>query len=155
VQCFSQLFSLIEDKEEININSNNYSIFQYWSNVLENRYLESFCQSSLVSQSQHFFLSSKRFYDISSSSMNSIDNFTILLKNSSIRRNKLFVSLISDRIFNLLKGDLSTIGIDFSDFDENLLILVFNLLKGFSLNLEWFSSELISNLINFLQFNSF
>jgi hypothetical protein len=29
VQCFSQLFSLIEDKEEININSNNYSIFQY------------------------------------------------------------------------------------------------------------------------------
>jgi hypothetical protein len=76
---FSQLLSLFENKEEIEINFNNRLIFQHLSTILENKSLESFCQSFPISQCQHFFLTSKRFHDIPSSNLVLINNFSVIV----------------------------------------------------------------------------
>lgn len=57
-------------------------------------------------------------------------------------------------IFLLLKEDITIKEINFSHFDDHLLVPVFDLLKGLPFNVYQFSPEFLNQLIDFLQFDS-
>jgi hypothetical protein len=76
------------------------------------------------------------------------------LKNEIIQCNSLFASLLSKRISTELKSGNSNEFIDFSDFQESeTLKLIFDLLRGFPLDLKNINPLNLSNAIKYLEFD--
>jgi hypothetical protein len=99
-------------------------------------------------QSQRFFFSSARFLHVPSDQLELINDTTVKLKHQMIKCNSIFGKLISDKI-----GTNHIV--DFSTFEEkDILISLFDLLRGFPFNINQYDSKLFLNAINFLGFNS-
>jgi hypothetical protein len=100
ISCFQELFSLFSSRSEIKISPNNVDPFLYLSKIFENSSLYVICQNVLASKiAQPFFLSSESFHHISKDIFHLLNDFRILFSDCYFECNKIFASLISNKIF--------------------------------------------------------
>jgi hypothetical protein len=117
VPCFQEIFSLLSTSEAIKISQNNVLGFQYLSIIFENSALFSTCENVLSSDNpQTFFFISQHFASIPQNLFDSLNDFRITLNNYEIRCNRIFASLISNKILNQIKEHTKLDFIDFSNY---------------------------------------
>jgi hypothetical protein len=156
LSCFQELFSLLSTKSKIKIYPNNMSSFLHLSKIFEISSLYIICQNVISSgEPQSFFLSSETFHRIPKDIFGSLNDFRILLNDCNIECNRIFASLISNKIFTHIVKYPDDDLIDFSSAsDPEMIRNFFNLMRGKSIWMNETNKEQISNVISFLEYNS-
>lgn len=147
---FQEIVLLFSSLSHIVITERNFYAFSYLAEILQNQALNKICQSFSLPQS--FYLTSQLFSQLSTDIFCLLNDFTIKLKKDNIKCNSIFAALISNKIFKFLKENPNHTLIDFSHFnDSKTLQEIFNLLKGYPIQIHLFKKELLLKGISFLE----
>jgi hypothetical protein len=153
-QCFLYIYNLFSESTQIKITYSELFIYEFLSEKLDNRSLSSSCNDVSPTCFTTFRLSFLRFKEIPAKTLNSMNDFTLFVNQTSFSCISAYASCISDLIFKQVQLNNQNSAIKFSVSNELVFLLkqVLNLLRGNSIKIP--ESEInqmieVSNILHF------